>query len=290
MKSITAQMASQIPSGRCGFMVPNITEVTFGMILLALLQAAQNPPQRGVADPGVIATNQRITPAGVQSVFEGRVTGLRFGREPGEVWVAVPGSVYRMRVGRQPGAGSRADQRPRRDLRPRARTPSPARILVSSVGRVPAGLQRPAGAPPMHRSIAQLAAITGDSLRPFGGFGHDMAGVAGGCAARERERAPRCGAAAHRRRSTRHRRCRQRDAASHRPAGCRAARGGRVGGRHRRVGHRACGPAAAARRSRRSGNAARRAPSRFAIDSARDRDAGHGGANRSRDRCSRPAH
>ena len=66
---------------------------------LLLVQAAQLPPrrpQREVPDPGVIATGQRVTPAGVQSVFEGRVGGVRFGSRPGEVWVAVPGAVYRI--------------------------------------------------------------------------------------------------------------------------------------------------------------------------------------------------
>jgi DNA-binding beta-propeller fold protein YncE len=146
------------------------------MIFLALvLQATQHPPQRGIADPGVIATNLRITPAGIQSVFEGRVTGLRFGRLPGEVWVAVPGSVYRMRwadnrvLARVPISG-------RAGIYGLALDSASGAMLISSVGRVPAGLRRPAGAPANAPAIAQLAAITGDSLRPFGGFGHDMAG------------------------------------------------------------------------------------------------------------------
>src|ERR1019366_701443 len=64
---------------------------------LMLLQAVPAPaPQRGVPDPGVIATNQRITPAGLQSVFQGRVTGLHFGRTSDEIWVAAAGTVYRM--------------------------------------------------------------------------------------------------------------------------------------------------------------------------------------------------
>jgi hypothetical protein len=44
--------------------------------VLFLLQAAQQPPKkpvRDVPDPGIIATDQRVTPAGVQSVFDGRV-------------------------------------------------------------------------------------------------------------------------------------------------------------------------------------------------------------------------
>src|SRR5262245_37033390 len=65
----------------------------FTLILAALLQ--QNPT-RDVTDPGVIATGQRVTPAGVQSVFTGRVGGVRFGATSDEIWVATPGSVQRV--------------------------------------------------------------------------------------------------------------------------------------------------------------------------------------------------
>jgi YVTN family beta-propeller protein len=44
-------------------------------------------PVRSVTDPGVITTRQMITPAGVQTVFEGRVYGVAFGASPSEVWV-----------------------------------------------------------------------------------------------------------------------------------------------------------------------------------------------------------
>ena len=47
--------------------------------LALLLQSVQPPPQRPVRvvpDPGVIATDQRVTPAGLQSVFQGRVGGV----------------------------------------------------------------------------------------------------------------------------------------------------------------------------------------------------------------------
>ena len=57
---------------------------------------APSAPQRPLPDPGVIATEQRVTPAGVQSVFHGKVGGVRFGRTPGELWVAVPGAAYRI--------------------------------------------------------------------------------------------------------------------------------------------------------------------------------------------------
>src|ERR687888_576736 len=69
-----------------------------GMILsfILTLQAPAAPPptappppqpKREISDPGVIATNQRVTPAGVQSVFTDRVFGVRFGARPGEIWV-----------------------------------------------------------------------------------------------------------------------------------------------------------------------------------------------------------
>src|SRR5437016_1250387 len=66
------------------------------LLPLLLAQAAQQPPapRRDVPDPGVIASMQQVTPAGVQSVFNGRVTGVRFGATPGELWVTVPGSAY----------------------------------------------------------------------------------------------------------------------------------------------------------------------------------------------------
>lgn len=53
----------------------------------ALLAQTVDQPVRGVTDPGVITTRQGITPAGVQSVFDGRVFGVTFGREDDELWV-----------------------------------------------------------------------------------------------------------------------------------------------------------------------------------------------------------
>ena len=68
------------------------------LLPLALLQAAQQPPapRRDVPDPGVIASMQRVTPAGVQSVFNGRVTGVRFGASANDLWVGVVGSAYHL--------------------------------------------------------------------------------------------------------------------------------------------------------------------------------------------------
>ena len=65
------------------------------LAILVASQQQQARPGRDVPDPGVIATQQRVTPAGVQTVFTGRVGGVRFGRTPEEVWVAAPGSLMR---------------------------------------------------------------------------------------------------------------------------------------------------------------------------------------------------
>ena len=144
--------------------------------IVLLLQAVPAPvPLRPVPDPGIIATSQKITPAGVQSVFKGAVTGVRFGNSPGEVWVAAGSFVYRMgwadNTVRAPVAISG-----HAGVYGLAMDATGHRILVSTVGRVPAGAPRPAGVAASASTIAQLSSISGDSLHPFGGFGHDMAG------------------------------------------------------------------------------------------------------------------
>lgn len=58
---------------------------SLGVVGLAAQDAWQ--PQRAVTDPGVITTGQAITPAGVQSVFDGRVYGITFGATDDELWV-----------------------------------------------------------------------------------------------------------------------------------------------------------------------------------------------------------
>ena len=44
-------------------------------------------PARGVTDPGVVTTRQLITPAGVQSIFDGRIYGLAYGQGSDHLWV-----------------------------------------------------------------------------------------------------------------------------------------------------------------------------------------------------------
>jgi YVTN family beta-propeller protein len=63
---------------------------------LALGQRTDAPPARAVTDPGVVTTRQAITPAGVQTVFTGRVYGVDFGESPSELWVLNAGDVYRL--------------------------------------------------------------------------------------------------------------------------------------------------------------------------------------------------
>ena len=68
------------------------------LVLAFQAKAAAPPflPRRDVPDSGIIATDQRVTPAGVQSVFKGRVGGVHFGASSAELWVAAPGGVYRL--------------------------------------------------------------------------------------------------------------------------------------------------------------------------------------------------
>src|SRR5947207_5876248 len=53
-------------------------------------------PIRGVADPGVVTTRQAITPAGVPSVFQGRVFGVAWAGDTGDLWVLHATQVYRL--------------------------------------------------------------------------------------------------------------------------------------------------------------------------------------------------
>jgi len=68
------------------------------VLFLASLTAAQQPadPVRAVTDPGVVVTRQLITPAGVQSVFDGRIYGVAFGETESEIWVLSAGRIYRI--------------------------------------------------------------------------------------------------------------------------------------------------------------------------------------------------
>ncbi|AHG93810.1 phosphoesterase (plasmid) [Gemmatirosa kalamazoonensis] len=133
---------------------------------MLFLQPPPTPPARDVAKPGVVATGQRTTPAGMQTVFAGRVGGVRFDSASRTVWVAVPGSVYRLDWN-----DGRIVSRQRFDGRPGvfgvAVDPPTGRALVTTVGRLADSVatnRLPGSAPLASRSsIAQLAAFEADT-------------------------------------------------------------------------------------------------------------------------------
>src|ERR1035438_10386776 len=67
-----------------GFKAMLIVPRMLKYILFVTVLCAQ---ERVVKDPGVITTRQAITPAGLQSVFNGRVYGVAFGKTSSELWV-----------------------------------------------------------------------------------------------------------------------------------------------------------------------------------------------------------
>ncbi|HWC74546.1 MAG TPA: bifunctional YncE family protein/alkaline phosphatase family protein, partial [Gemmatimonadales bacterium] len=140
--------------------------------LLLLLQQAATPPtpatpRREISDPGVIATNQRVTPAGVQSVFTDRVFGVRFGAKPGEIWVSIHGAAYKLGWRDNAVLGSAAFDG-RAGVQGVTIDPVTGRAFVSSVGRLPAELtisRTPGSDSLAHaKSVAHLTAYDGDSM------------------------------------------------------------------------------------------------------------------------------
>src|SRR5438034_5063578 len=138
------------------------------LLFLLQLPAQSQPaaPRREITDPGTIATNQRVTPAGVQSVFTDRVFGVRFGR-PGEVWVSIHGAAYRLGWRDNAVLGSTAFDG-RAGVQGIAIDPVNGRTLVTSVGLLPAdlALSRTPGSEELARtkSVAHLTAYDGDSV------------------------------------------------------------------------------------------------------------------------------
>jgi DNA-binding beta-propeller fold protein YncE len=147
------------------------------LLALALQTQASVPaPKRSVSDPGVIATGQRVTPAGLQSVFEGRVGGVRFGRSSSEIWVATPGAATLLdwRANRVI-ASAPMDGRP--GIYAVTTDRATDRVYMSSVGRL--------GSPPVGQrdrrpSVAQLSAfaIGASTIKAnSGALGDYMAGA-----------------------------------------------------------------------------------------------------------------
>jgi YVTN family beta-propeller protein len=66
------------------------------LLILPFTLFAQTPdkPVRGVSDPGVVTTRQSITPAGVPTVFAGKVHGVAFGKSADELWVLTGSHLF----------------------------------------------------------------------------------------------------------------------------------------------------------------------------------------------------
>ena len=153
--------------------------------LFVLQQPVPAPaPTRTVSDPGVFAVGQRVTPAGVQSVFSGRVAGVRFGTAPGELWAAVPNAAWRM-AWRDNRVVSRAEFVGRPGIHGIAVDPVTHRLVASSVGKLPADVaaSRTPGGPSLARvkSVAQLISYAPDSAATIvtqsGALGDFLAGA-----------------------------------------------------------------------------------------------------------------
>ncbi|MEO7456571.1 MAG: bifunctional YncE family protein/alkaline phosphatase family protein [Gemmatimonadaceae bacterium] len=156
--------------------------IHLALALLIQAQATPPAPRRNVPDPGVIATGQRVSPAGVQSVFTGRVAGVRFGASSDEVWVVAPSATYRLDWrGNAVRASVRLDGTP--GVHGIAIDPSTQRAYVSSVGRLPAVSSMPGAPATRQPAVTYLSAldanITGEGATPqwrSTGLGDYMAG------------------------------------------------------------------------------------------------------------------
>ena len=134
----------------------------------------QAAPRRDVADPGVVVTGQRVTPAGIQSVFEGRVGGVRFGKSSDDLWVAVPEATFHLDW-RSNRVLSRTPVSGRPGVYAVAVDPVTQRALVSNVGRLPRSMadsRLPGGERlPPNRAVARLLVLepsaNADTLWPL---------------------------------------------------------------------------------------------------------------------------
>ena len=73
-------------SSRTPLLILIAAQLITGGALVVCAQTREEPV-RSVTDPGVITTRQTITPAGVQTVFDGRVYGVAFGASAAKVLV-----------------------------------------------------------------------------------------------------------------------------------------------------------------------------------------------------------
>lgn len=65
-------------------------------IAVSLYAQTSESPVRSVTDPGTVTTRQTITPAGVPTVFKGRVYGVAFGESASEIFVLGATHLYQL--------------------------------------------------------------------------------------------------------------------------------------------------------------------------------------------------
>jgi YVTN family beta-propeller protein len=75
--------------------MPNM-RIAAGILCFVLLAFVTWAQTRAVTDPGVITTRQVITPAGVPTVFDGRVYGVSFGEDASTIWVANANKLFHL--------------------------------------------------------------------------------------------------------------------------------------------------------------------------------------------------
>jgi YVTN family beta-propeller protein len=70
-----------------------IRNFAFSLMAVAMAAIAQT---RSVPDPGTVTTRQTITPAGVPTIFKGRVYGVTFGAKPSDLYVLNATDLYQL--------------------------------------------------------------------------------------------------------------------------------------------------------------------------------------------------
>jgi len=77
-------------------MILRITLALLAGASFAEAQSNDRPVRGAVTDPGVVTTRQAVTPAGVATVFQGKVWGVAFGAQASDIWVLTASQLYRM--------------------------------------------------------------------------------------------------------------------------------------------------------------------------------------------------
>ena len=73
-----------------------LISIALPCIAQTLVAQTVEQPSRALTDPGVVTTRQAITPAGVPSIFQGRVYGVAWAGKSGDLWVLHSSNVYRL--------------------------------------------------------------------------------------------------------------------------------------------------------------------------------------------------